>query len=199
MSTHEEWLARRAVETAEHVSLTGTYELTEPLDITTGAATIKTFPRGDTTVLRVYEHALQKAPLIERFEYKTGFRVAAVFEAFEAPSSVAVPYQRDDVVRDHVVPGELTFTLAGTPHRVSAFEGHGGLWFVFADATTGVSTYRPGRFVEAERDGDGWVVDFNRAYLPPCAFSGWYNCPLPPTENVLSTAVEAGEKSVVSP
>ncbi|MET7420033.1 DUF1684 domain-containing protein [Dactylosporangium sp. NPDC005555] len=184
--------------TRDGVALAGTSYVDG--DLEAPGVTIRTFVRDGTPVVRTYEHA---APAraefggIDRYPYDERWRVPAVFEPFAAPAATAVPYQRDDVVREHVVPGELTFVLAGTPHRVRAFEGHDGLWFVFADATTGVSTYRPGRFVEALRAGDGWVVDFNRAYLPPCAFSGWYNCPLPPRENVLSSAVEAGERSVL--
>ncbi|GAA2584882.1 DUF1684 domain-containing protein [Dactylosporangium fulvum] len=169
-------------------------------DLEAPGVTVRTFVREGTPVVRTYEHAAPARAAfrgVDRYPYEPKWRVPAVFEPFTAPEPAAIPYQRDDVVREHVVPGELAFTLAGTPHRVRAFEGHGGLWFVFADATTGVSTYRPGRFVEALRTGDGYVVDFNRAYLPPCAFSDWYNCPLPPRENVLSSAVEAGEKSVL--
>ncbi|MER7009522.1 DUF1684 domain-containing protein [Dactylosporangium sp. NPDC000555] len=161
--------------------------------------TIRTLTREDGPVVRTYEHAAPARAAfagIDRYPYDERLRVPAVFEPYPQPQRATIPYQRDDVARPHEVPGELTFTLDGTPHRVRAFAGHGELWFVFADATTGVSTYRPGRFVDALRDGDGYVVDFNRAYLPPCAFSDWYNCPLPPRENVLSSPVEAGEKSV---
>ncbi|MER7278619.1 DUF1684 domain-containing protein [Dactylosporangium sp. NPDC000244] len=172
-------------------------------DLEAPGVTIRTFVRDDGPVVRTYEHA---APGrlgfggIDRFPYDARWRVPAAFEPFAEPAAIPVAYQRDDVVRAHVVPGELSFTLDGTEHRVRAFAGHGGLWFVFADATTGVSTYRPGRFVEAlavtDEYADGFAVDFNRAYLPPCAFSDWYNCPLPPRENILSTAVEAGERAV---
>ncbi|GAA1560645.1 DUF1684 domain-containing protein [Dactylosporangium maewongense] len=168
-------------------------------DLEAPGVTIRTFVREDGPVVRTYEHAAPGRTGfagIDRYPYDERFRVPATFEPFAVPEATPIPYQRDDVLRAHVVPGELAFALAGTEHRVRAFEGHGGLWFVFADATTGVSTYRPGRFVEARGTPEGYVVDFNRAYLPPCAFSDWYNCPLPPRENVLTTAVEAGERSV---
>lgn len=163
---------------------------------------IRTFLRDGRPVVRTYEReapALARYAGVERFAYQDRWRVPARFEPYEVPEPTPIPYQRDEVVREHVVVGVLSFELDGEVRRVRAFEGHGGLWFVFADATTGVSTYRPGRFVESardERDG-GYVIDFNRAYLPPCAFSHHYNCPLPPRENVLGVAIEAGERSVV--
>lgn len=66
--------------------------------------------------------------------------------------------------------------------------------FVFRDLTSRDSTYGAGRFLIAEEMGEGWIVlDFNRAYSPPCAFSEHAICPLPPPENILPFAIEAGE------
>ena len=68
------------------------------------------------------------------------------------------------------------------------------LFFIFRDATSGSATYGGGRFLYADPPKDGHVVlDFNRAYSPPCAFTPYATCPLPPPQNRLASAVEAGE------
>jgi uncharacterized protein len=72
-----------------------------------------------------------------------------------------------------------------------------GLFFVFKDATAPRETYGAGRFLSAPAPKDGKVIlDFNRAYNPPCAFSAFATCPLPTPENVLRVRIEAGEKKV---
>jgi uncharacterized protein (DUF1684 family) len=66
-----------------------------------------------------------------------------------------------------------------------------------ADKTTGIETYGAGRFMYVEPDSAGRIIlDFNKAYNPPCAFSPFATCPMPPRENFLDIAIEAGEKSV---
>jgi len=76
----------------------------------------------------------------------------------------------------------------------------GPLFFVLADRTSGHGSYPAGRFLDAEAPRDGKVVlDFNRAYNPPCAFTPYATCPLPPAENRLDLLVEAGEKAYAKP
>jgi hypothetical protein len=86
----------------------------------------------------------------------------------------------------------------GGGHRLQALVGgdSGELWLVFGDATNGVETYRGGRFLYtgAPDDEGRVVVDFNRAYNPPCVFSPYATCPLPWTANRLPFGVEAGER-----
>ena len=93
-------------------------------------------------------------------------------------------------------PGEVEFTLNGQKVRLQAVtEGSPDLTFIIKDKTSGKETYPAGRFVDAEAPKDGEVtIDFNRAYSPPCAFTAYATCPLPPRQNWLSIAVEAGEK-----
>jgi len=70
------------------------------------------------------------------------------------------------------------------------------LSFYFKDATSGKTTYPPGRFLDADVPKTGEIeLDFNKAYNPPCAFTAYATCPLPPKQNVLTTAIEAGEKN----
>nr|WP_236685969.1 DUF1684 domain-containing protein [Pseudoxanthomonas suwonensis] len=99
-------------------------------------------------------------------------------------------------------PGAVEFQRDGRTFRLEALGEPGrDLFFVFADRTSGHGSYPAGRFLEAAWPGaNGKVVlDFNRAYNPPCAFTLYATCPLPPPENRLDVAIEAGEKNYVSP
>ncbi len=95
-------------------------------------------------------------------------------------------------------PGTLVFQLDGKEYRLDpALEGN-QLFVIFADETNRTDTYGAGRFLYAdvpEKDGKV-VLDFNRAYNPPCAFSKYATCPLPPKQNRLKVRIEAGEKRV---
>jgi uncharacterized protein (DUF1684 family) len=97
-------------------------------------------------------------------------------------------------------PGTLTFMLGGKPQRLQPVldgDDDGDQLVVFRDATSGRETYGGGRFVRARRQPDGtFVVDFNRAYAPPCAFTPYATCPLPPAHNRLRVAIPAGERSL---
>ncbi|MEO6155021.1 MAG: DUF1684 domain-containing protein [Thermomonas sp.] len=95
-------------------------------------------------------------------------------------------------------PGVLEFKRDGKAYRLEALdEDEGTLFLVFADRTSGHGSYGAGRFIDAPMpDAQGNVlIDFNQAYNPPCAFTPFATCPLPPPENRLDLAVEAGEKA----
>ena len=99
-------------------------------------------------------------------------------------------------------PGVVEFTRNGTPYRLEALDqGEGTLFLVFADRTSGHGSYGAGRFIDAPMpDARGRLtLDFNRAYNPPCAFTPFATCPLPPPENRLDLRVEAGEKTYRKP
>jgi uncharacterized protein len=92
----------------------------------------------------------------------------------------------------------VVFERDGTTYRLEAVdEGDGALFLIFADRTSGHGSYGAGRYIDAGAPAaDGRVVvDFNRAYNPPCAFTAFATCPLPPLENRLDLAVTAGEKA----
>ena len=84
-------------------------------------------------------------------------------------------------------------------YTLAAFDDGGTLLLVFGDETNGAETYGSGRFLFVQlRDDEGSVVlDFNRAFVPPCGFSAQYNCPLPPASNRFPLPIRAGEKNVV--
>jgi uncharacterized protein (DUF1684 family) len=96
--------------------------------------------------------------------------------------------------------GKLEFSLHGRKHSLVAVRslepaGNSTTSIFFRDATTGKESYAVGRYIDAEALGeDRYALDFNRAYNPTCAFSPFYDCPIPPKENVLSVPVRAGER-----
>ncbi|ODU48746.1 MAG: hypothetical protein ABS98_11600 [Lysobacteraceae bacterium SCN 69-48] len=99
-------------------------------------------------------------------------------------------------------PGVVEFTRNGTPYRLEALDqGEDTMFLVFADRTSGHGSYGAGRFIDAPMpDARGRLtLDFNRAYNPPCAFTPFATCPLPPPENRLDLRVEAGEKTYRKP
>lgn len=100
-------------------------------------------------------------------------------------------------VRPEKIVGKLSFKLGGKPQTLLALDGEPGLFLIFRDQTTGKTTYGGGRFLGVEKapaPGGEVTLDFNRAYSPPCAFSKFTTCPIPPKENSLTVAVEAGER-----
>ncbi len=92
-------------------------------------------------------------------------------------------------------PGWVEFELGGQKLHFEAFKAKAGeVWIVFRDGTSGRQTYGAARFLYAQVHEDGSVtLDFNRAYNPPCAFTAFATCPLPPVENRISLPIPAGE------
>jgi uncharacterized protein (DUF1684 family) len=94
--------------------------------------------------------------------------------------------------------GRFEFEKNGQSYSLDVIdEGGKNLFIVFADQTSGVSTYGAGRFIELPKpDAAGNTeIDFNNAYNPPCAFTAFATCPLPPKQNRLALNIEAGEKN----
>lgn len=92
--------------------------------------------------------------------------------------------------------GQIHFAVDGQPAMLTVYYASWGDYFVpFVDATSGVETYGAGRYLEIEELGGGsFLVDFNQAYNPYCAYNEEYSCPIPPAENRLSVPIRAGEK-----
>lgn len=120
------------------------------------------------------------------------------FIAFEMPITTTVGSVVDGLEHVYEAVGEIEFEVAGALHRLTAFPGAapGSLHVLFTDETSGRTTYAANRTLSIEApDADGTVViDFNRATNLPCAYTDHATCPLPPPENRLSVAIEAGEK-----
>ena len=131
------------------------------------------------------------------YPVKSGYRVKARFVPYDPPRKIPIVNVIDEV-SDEPSPGYVEFTLHGRTQRLDVVgTDDDGLFIVFRDATAGKTTYPPGRFLFVEgkpKPGETFFLDLNRAYNPPCAFSEFTTCPLPPKRNILKTAVEAGEK-----
>lgn len=125
------------------------------------------------------------------------YRVVASYHPFDTPRKIAVPNFKGWTDSSEV-PGELTFTLDGVECRLLPFiedPKDSSLFIVFSDSTSGSETYGGGRFlVTTKPKAQEVVLDFNLAYNPPCAFTPYATCPLPPEGNDLPVAVRAGEK-----
>ncbi len=124
------------------------------------------------------------------------YRVPAKFVAYKPARKIAIVNVIDEV-SDEPVPGYVEFKLKGRTYRLDALGEDEGLFIILRDQTAGETTYRPGRFLFIEKTpkpGEKFTLDLNRIYNPPCAFSEFTTCPLPPRQNILKVRIDAGEK-----
>jgi len=133
---------------------------------------------------------------VEYFPADPAWRVTARLVAHPTPVTIPVPTILGSV-NQTPSPGILHFSLNGAEQRLVALgQADKPLSVIFADATSGQETYGSGRFLTVDApNADGkTVIDFNRAYNPPCAFTPFATCPLPPAGNRLAIPITAGEK-----
>jgi uncharacterized protein (DUF1684 family) len=132
------------------------------------------------------------------FEIAETYRVEARWVSHPQPKPVKVPNILGQT-EAMPSPGYADFTLNGKPVRLDGVleDPHAEqLFFILRDQTSGKETYGAGRFLYADLPKGGKVVlDFNKAYNPPCAFTPYATCPLPPPQNWMPVRVEAGELS----
>lgn len=152
--------------------------------------------------LRVWDsnsEGIQEFGSIDGFEYNPDWVITAKWSEIPGGKAVGFEHLKDNgATRDEVIPGDITFTKDGVDYDLLAYKAGRALQLVFADSTSGDSTYSVGRFLFVAPNADGTItLDFNRAVLPPCAFSYNFNCPLPPKQNRFSVPIEAGEKNVL--
>ncbi|MBN1543755.1 DUF1684 domain-containing protein [candidate division KSB1 bacterium] len=156
--------------------------------------------RGDRYGVRLWDRdnpTRKKFAGIERFPVDLRWRLQAHFQPYDPPKTLAIA-SVIGTVDDQTCPGNLVFSIKGRQYTLDALaEAEDDRFFViFADQTSGQETYGSGRFLLVDRpDSTGFTaIDFNKAYNPPCAFSPYATCPLPPPQNRLPIAVRAGEK-----
>ena len=170
----------------------------EPFQI--GRTWIQVIKRSDLVGLRLWDpqNARKLAfPGLRWLEVKDEYRVRGRLIPSAQPGTVKIANVLGQV-NDYVSPGVVEFELRGKKLRLTpVYETpeEDELFFIFKDATSAKTTYGAGRFLySALPEKDGLVVlDFNRAYSPPCAFTDFATCPLPPPQNRLEVAIEAGE------
>ena len=138
---------------------------------------------------------------IETWPLSWDWRVRARFEPAPAGRKIKVPNVLGQV-SEEASAGIVYFEKGGQTWQLEALEGEGedGLYFIFGDGSNGKGSYGGGRFLDAKVEGGdrkkatAAIVDFNLAYNPPCVFSPYATCPLPPAESKISLPIEAGEK-----
>lgn len=160
---------------------------------------------GGGYALRVWDahsEAIENFGGIDAFAYDPAWVVTAQWSENPEGTTLGFQHLKDDEeepARTEVIPGSIRFTRDGVDYDLAAFKAGRALQLVFADATNGDSTYSVGRFLFLAPNADGTItLDFNRAILPPCAFSHAFNCPLPPKQNRFGIPIEAGEKNVLA-
>ena len=171
-----------------------------PTIVQTGSKRFNVIKRGDRFGLRIKD---SQAPTrlnfkgLDYFPIDPKYRVEARLEAYHPPKQVPIT-DVTGTTSNNIAPGALVFELEGKEYRLDPIieEGSDELFIIFKDETSKDSTYEAGRYLYANKPGtDGKViVDFNKAYNPPCVFTPYATCPLPPPQNRLPVRIEAGEK-----
>lgn len=169
-----------------------------PTFVRVGRVLFYVIERGGQPYLRVKD---TESPLIadfqgiDRWPVDRAWRIEAKWEAYDPPKSIAVADVLGDVNQEDC-PGAAVFEHDGKSYRLEpTVESDGSIFLVFGDETNGVTSYGGGRFLYLDPPQDGKiVVDFNKAYDPPCNFTPYATCPLPPAGNHLDFEVTAGEK-----
>ena len=157
--------------------------------------------RAGKLAIRVWD---PQSPVRQNFagckwwEPRDEFRVHAKVERFAKPKTVMV-VDSTGMERPGELHAALSFELGGKQHRLEAEARDDGTYYIiFRDTTAGKTTYGSGRYLTTEvAQDDEVIIDFNIAYNPPCAFTEFATCPLPLPQNILSIAIEAGEKYAV--
>ncbi len=172
----------------------------EPTLLQYGSLSWYVIKRGDKFLIRLKDSespALLNFTGVERYPVAKKWRVKARLKPYDPPKKLKIANVLGQVSETDC-PGVLLFEIEGKTYRLEP-EGKRGdkKWFLnFSDETSGRETYGAGRYLVLDvpdEKGDTHI-DFNKAYNPPCAFSPYATCPLPPKGNHLSVKITAGEK-----
>jgi uncharacterized protein (DUF1684 family) len=166
--------------------------------ISTGTQTFYLIKREERFGIRLMDsnsEARRNFKGLHWFPIDESYKVAARFEAFAEPKEISVPNVLGGNFKMKS-PGTLKFSLNGIEYALQPVdEGDGTLFIIFRDKSSENETYKSGRFLYADMPVNGEaVLDFNKAENPPCAFTAYATCPLPPPGNSLEAEIKAGEK-----
>lgn len=171
-----------------------------PYEMTLGSLRLSAIPMPDgrqfVSASDTAHPLLKDFPKVQTYPVEPRWRVAARFDAFEEPKAVKIADVRGGTM-DVPAVGRLTFRIADQEQTLTAFHFPDSPTFfvLFKDATNATTTYGFRMFdAPVAKNGEWTVIDFNVARNPPCAYSPFTTCPLPPAENRLAVAIEAGEK-----
>jgi len=162
-----------------------------------GSIIMVTIKRGKNCLIRVWDMdypGRQNFTGLKHYPINPVYRVAARFVPYDPPRILKI---RDVIGEEYEVefPGFAIFTLGGKECRLEAEKAENGLFFNYYDPTNGNGSYPGGRFIttDAPSADRELVIDFNMAYNPPCAYTDYATCPLPPSQNRLPVRIPAGE------
>lgn len=170
-----------------------------PNVLASGTLSFLAIKRGDRFGIRAKDtnsEARRNFKGLDYFPADPKYRVEADFIPYNPPKKIPITNVLG-MTGDEISPGALQFTLNGQQFRIDPIleQGTTDLFIIFRDQTAGHETYGAARYVYAPPPKNGkTVIDFNRAYNPPCAFTNYATCPLPPPQNKLPIRIEAGEK-----
>jgi uncharacterized protein (DUF1684 family) len=171
-----------------------------PTILKLGSLLINVIKRGERIGVRVKDtesRTRREFKGLEYFPIDPRWRIEARFEPYQPPKTIPITNVLS-MTDDETSPGAFAFDLDGKTFRIDPIleKGETDLFVMIADETTGKETYGAGRYLYVPPpDASGKVViDFNKAYSPPCAFTNFATCPLPPRQNHLPIRIEAGEK-----
>jgi uncharacterized protein (DUF1684 family) len=173
----------------------------KPTSVRSGTLTWYIIDRNGNLAVRLKDsesELLKSFQGLDYFPVDKKWRVAAQLHAHDRPKSISIATILG-TVDEHDSPGTLHFRIGEQSYTLDPIFTSSGqqLSIIFADATSGVETYGGGRFVVVDLpDVSGRTyIDFNRAYNPPCAFTDYSTCPLPPKQNRLDVKIAAGERT----
>ena len=170
----------------------------DPTIVHLGPLTWIVIERGERLGIRLWDNSraeMHAFPGRRWFPERPEFQVEAKFLQHAGPQQLRIESTIGET-EFVTAAGTLEFELDGQKLTLQAMGDPGvGLTVLFKDLTNGDTTYSPGRYLALEAVEDDLVeLDFNRAYNPPCAFTDYATCPLPPVENYLPIRIEAGER-----
>ena len=171
-----------------------------PLYITHGDFAWYIMKRHRSLAIRLRDFknpAIDALEQIPSYPINPDYVVEARLHKFDEERTINVPTPFQDYTQDYRCPGELEFRLMGNNLKLLPFISREGYFLIISDETTAMETYGGGRFMYVCPDSAGRIIlDFNKAYNPPCAITPFAACPMPPPENHLPIKLEAGEKTI---
>lgn len=172
----------------------------KPTIVRAGSLSFQIIKREDKLGVRVKDRDNPDRASFRGLEYfptDPKWRIEARFEPYNPPRAIPI-LNVLNMETDEPSPGAVAFEVGGKTYRLDAIteRGEKQLFMIFADDTRGKETYGAGRYlyIDPPDANNRIVIDFNKAYSPPCAFTNYATCPLPPQQNILPVKIAAGEK-----